>query len=364
VDSACTLLRVLQLHKEWDDFPKGEEEALAALSAAMAKNPQDVEPLLRRGRFQANRGQWDKAAADFDRVVELRPQDARAWLERGRFHVQHGQRIRAAADFTQATMLSPEDVDLRLECARLRVIARDWPGAAADFRQAVNARPDDVPLRLECGEAEAWAGIWNRAAADFAFVVEKQPQEIQNWCNLALAQLGGGDRAAYRKTCAAMLARFGQSPDGPTLSQLYMICAATPDAKDAMREFAPVAGGLFRNVAYPPWFHSPLPAILYRAGKLPEAVAALDWNIRMWNRNKKAQLLEGLLLAMAHQRLGHLPQARDYLSDAETWMAAADKQEGGALGGARPAWPQWRLRVIVHALHDEAVALFKEGEKR
>jgi hypothetical protein len=178
------------------------------------------------------------------------------------------------------------------------------------------------------------------------------------WSNLALAQLGGGNRAAYRATCVAMIDRFGKSPDGATLSQLFMTCAVTPDANADMPAFATLAAGLFRNVAYAPWYHYPLPALLYRSGKMPEAIAAIDRHIFRLNQKMRVQPLEGLLLAMAYQRLGKYQEARDYLTQVETWRAAADKQEGDSLGGVRPAWPQWRVRVVVRALHDEAVVLF------
>jgi tetratricopeptide (TPR) repeat protein len=60
---------------------------------------------------------------------------------------------------------------------------------------------------------------------------------------------------------------------------------------------------------------------------------------------------------MAHHRLGNAQEALDYLVKAETWMAAADKQNGDSIGGLRASWSHWRERVIARTLYQEAKAL-------
>ena len=56
-------------------------------------------------------------------------------------------------------------------------------------------------------------GHWAEAVADFARAAELTgPADPTPWDSLALAQLGRGDTAAYRKTCARMLAMFGRTP--------------------------------------------------------------------------------------------------------------------------------------------------------
>ena len=114
-DLSATLLQALVLSRELANLQKDDDAALAELNDAVAKRPNEAEPLLLRGRFCANRAQWDKAALDFTKVVDTWPKDRGSWFEAGRFYSQRGQRELAVADFTKATALRPNDVDLRLE---------------------------------------------------------------------------------------------------------------------------------------------------------------------------------------------------------------------------------------------------------
>jgi WD40 repeat protein/serine/threonine protein kinase/Flp pilus assembly protein TadD len=350
---AGTPLYALVLQRELENLQASDEKELAELTDALARKPDDPEAWLRRARFHANRGQWEKAGADFNKVVETWPGDARSWLERGRFFVRRGQADQAKADFTRATTLRPEDDDMRLECARYRLYLRDWKGAADDIRHVAARRPDDVSLRVQCGEAEASAGAWKEAVVEFTAATEKKPDEVRHWYYLALAQLAAGDREGYRSTCVFMKQRFSNSPDGNTIALLILACALTPDGDADMKEFVATAQKF--GITYREWYREHGGAVLYRAEKYPEAVRCLSNQVR----TKELFPAEALLLAMAYHRLGKLGEARASLEKAEAWMAAADKQDCDSLGGARIAWEQWRERLISHTLHKEAAALIR-----
>jgi tetratricopeptide (TPR) repeat protein len=357
LNTASVLLTDLVLRAEWENFDNLDAQALEDLNDAVRQRPRETEPLLRRGRFFANRAQWDKAAADFNRVVELAPDDYRSWFERAQFHVQRGQREKAAADFTKAMKLRPDDVDLRMRSGGLRMIARDWKGAAEDLRQASAARPDDVSLRIKCGEAEASAGEWDRAVANFQFAVDKKPDEVRNWYYLALARLGGGDRAAFHDTCTAMIARFGKSPDNGVLSQLLLTCVFTPDSGADWTVFFDLAQKI--GMLHRPWGRDTGGGVFYRSGKLPETIRCFGTPLV---KKPLPAPWECCFLAMAQFGVGKKQEALDSLAKAETWMAAADKQDGESIGGLRASWSQWRERLIAHTLHKEAETLIK-GKK-
>jgi WD40 repeat protein/serine/threonine protein kinase/tetratricopeptide (TPR) repeat protein len=354
VNTATLLLQDLVLRAEWENFDRLDADALTELNNATKQRPQETEPLLRRGRFFANRRQWDKATADFNRVVELAPNDSNSWFERGQFYVQQGEREKAAADFTKATALRPDDVDLRIRCGGLRMIAHDWKGAAEDFRLASAVRPDDLPLRIKCGEAAASAEVWDRAVSEFQFVVDKKPGEVRNWYYLALAHLGGGNRAAYRDTCAAMIARFGKSPDNGVLNQLILTCVFTRDSGADWTVFSDLAGRM--GMLHRPWGRDTGGGVLYRSGKLPETVRCFGTPLV---RKPLPAPWECCFLAMAHSGLGKNQEALDYLTKAKTWMAEADKQEGDSVGGLRASWSQWRERLIARTLFKEAETVIK-----
>jgi len=81
------------------------------------------------------------------------------------------------------------------------------------YTRALELHADFVPALRERGTAHAEMGQWAEAVADFAHAAELTgPADPAPWDSLALAQLGRGDTAAYKKTCARMLEMFGRPP--------------------------------------------------------------------------------------------------------------------------------------------------------
>ena len=74
---------------------------------------------------------------------------------------------------------------------------------------------------------------WDEAAADFAKGFELQaPVDPGLWLDHAWLRLYVGDRDGYRRVCAAMLDKFGQTTDPATLSDIAQACTAGPEGLD------------------------------------------------------------------------------------------------------------------------------------
>ncbi len=72
---------------------------------------------------------------------------------------------------------------------------------------------------------------WDDAAADFerGFALHA-PADPNLWLSHAYLRLYAGDADGYRRVCAAMLDKFGQTTDPTTAMDIAQACTAGPDA--------------------------------------------------------------------------------------------------------------------------------------
>jgi tetratricopeptide (TPR) repeat protein len=67
----------------------------------------DIEVHGRRGDTYINRGQYDLAIAEFNRVLEIDPKDARGYLGRGNAYKGKKQFDQAISDYNKALEINP-----------------------------------------------------------------------------------------------------------------------------------------------------------------------------------------------------------------------------------------------------------------
>jgi lipoprotein NlpI len=111
----------------WRD--KGEyDRAIADYNDAIRLDPQFVQAYVNRGRTWSNKADYDRALADYNEAIRLSPQDARAYLNRGVTRFAQGQFESAQADVSAAVRLNPNDA--------YSVIWRYFAQARADHKSA------------------------------------------------------------------------------------------------------------------------------------------------------------------------------------------------------------------------------------
>jgi WD40 repeat protein/serine/threonine protein kinase/tetratricopeptide (TPR) repeat protein len=81
-----------------------------------------------RGVALMARKQWDAAEAAFSEVVRARPYNASSWLARGQFYLNRGQQEKAGADFTAALQRNPENAGIHYLVAVSKLLAGDLVG--------------------------------------------------------------------------------------------------------------------------------------------------------------------------------------------------------------------------------------------
>jgi lipopolysaccharide biosynthesis regulator YciM len=157
-----------------------------------------------------------------------------------------------------------------------------------------------------------------------------------------------------------MLKVFGESKDVRTMTILAHACLLSPEAQVHSRralELVQERAAMRSDV----WSAQLLGQAYYRAGELDKAVEALEKalsNYPDWEKN----VLNWLVLAMAHQRLEHLTESKHWLGKAKEWMAAKTRDPCQDTGFVPRGWPWWEW-MLVEFLCDEAESLMPVTDK-
>jgi Tfp pilus assembly protein PilF len=195
----------------------------------------------------------------------------------------------------------------------------EWGEAAADYSRAIQLNPDDPDCWSNRGFAHASLGQWDKAAADYAKAAELNENDPLPSYWLALLHLHNGNKDAYRKVCAGMVARFGQSQNMDAAYWTAWTCLLAPDA---VADWQPVLQLAEKALAADPAGFDKLTTLgglLYRAGQLQQAAKRLTEAEAAFKnaRNVRGTVTYAwLFLALSEQRLGHAGEANKWLQKA------------------------------------------------
>jgi len=252
--------------------------------------------------------------------------------------------------------LAPPPDDPRLLVLRARAFAGlRWPSKAiAGYDAALKLSPCDPQIRLEAHRCRGYdhvtRGQWKQAAAEYARASELQKGEPYLWWYQANTHLAAGDVDAYRRICASMLERFGETQDPRTAHAVVAACGLRPDALPDMGRLVPVGRVAAR---WHPGAEGILALALHRAGSDDEAVRCFTEAAKFSRLRAK----DWLFLAMSHHRLGHTGEAQRCLARGIGWVREADSRKQGDLDGTQPVWGGWHERVGAPLLLREAETL-------
>ena len=201
-------------------------------------------------------------------------------------------------------------------------ILRAWFGAVYHLDALIRANPDDGALYARRGHAHFQMEHAATAAADYARALAANVADARIGLNQACLCLREKDWDGYRAACARALAALGPTPDALIANDTAWTCCLVPDAvKDALE----VVRLAERAVAARKGRHAylnTLGAARYRAGRLPEAIQALEEGMKAHGHGGVVE--DWLLLAMAHCRLGEANRARQWFAKA---AEALDQEE-------------------------------------
>jgi len=241
----------------------------------------------------------------------------------------------ARADADQAKQIALDDTrrlneaNRLMEKARLHADQNQWAEAIADLTRATVECPQHSYVWRERGQLYFRLGLWELASHDFAQASERQEALTSlPWYKQALLALYVGDNKNYRRLCARMLDRFGDSADSTTAGETARTCSLAPEAvkepvqvvKLAERAKAEREKAQYFSVG---WLTYTLGLAYYRAGDYEQAVRHLQEALRNYAWGNRDIVYP--VLALAYHQLGERDKARKALEDSEAAVRRAIK---------------------------------------
>ena len=175
--------------------------------------------------------------------------------------------------------------------------------------------------------------------------LEHNPAEHDAWYGYAELCLLLGREDAYRRNRTAILDRFGKTTNPVIAERTARACLLIPATGTELEQAAALAERavtLGKQHGYYPYFMAAKALAEYRLGRFESAI---EWGGKAEVRGIAPMLL---VLAMAHERLGHKEEARKFLTEALTFYD----------------WNNIEWRRIILPLRHEAAALLNFDDDR
>jgi tetratricopeptide (TPR) repeat protein len=306
----------------------------------------------RRARAWSIAGRLDLADADYSRAEHLGSRSLILdWYRHRVADCEHAAQWQTALWYLDR-WLAAEPSDWELYVSRARVFSRlgKPEERLADLNRAAELGADGE-LLVSLAEEYAALGHFSRASALYAKARRSGHLPLPAWGPNALICLEQGDDAGYRAVCRALLDGHLKVETRREAEILAKICTLGPEATDDLERAVALAQDAVER-AVPSGRSAAectLGAILYRAGRAPEALVHLNESIAAKGGRREQRAL--WFLGMVHQRLGHTLDARRCLNEASRPIGALRAEE-------RPiSWPD---RVEYQILRREAEAVISD----
>jgi WD40 repeat protein/serine/threonine protein kinase/tetratricopeptide (TPR) repeat protein len=244
---------------------------------------------------------------------------------------------------------NPRDPHLLRQRGDARAGQGDWPHALDDYARAVEFAPKEWEPLLHRGIAHAQLRQWKLAAADFGKNRDIGTDDPQIWHYFALVSLAAEDTAAYRKTCAILIERFGQSADMDTAQLALWTAVLAPRALPNPARLLELAERLQRARPANAVYSFTLGATLVRAGKAARAIPVLEAALPNLRSDHTLQAM--LFLTLACQQSGRVEEARQWFDRA---LETLNESSGNSL---QPS--AWDRELELEILRLEAERFFK-----
>ncbi len=225
-----------------DLYKAGELEKVVALyTAALHISPDFVPALVRRGLVLIEIDEYESAAQDIERALELDPLYGLAYFGRGWLKGLRGDSEGELADGRHGLELDPPNAHLyyrRIGTALL--FMKQYDEALAYFNQSLDLSPNQPGTVYNRGMCYAQMGKYPEAMADFNYALELDPDWswALHWRGWVYFQLGETERAMIDYTHAI---RFDSKDDvaylwrGEAYQRLGQAEKALPDFEKALQ---------------------------------------------------------------------------------------------------------------------------------
>ncbi len=247
----------------------------------------------------------------------------------------------AIACYKKAIELNPKDAEAHCLLADVLWVQKKQDEAIAECRKAIELDAKHARAQHSLRTALMDQGKLEEARAAWEQFLKSDPPDHDAWYGYAELCLFLGNEDAYRRNRTALLKRFGKTTDPVVAERTARACLLLPASGEELEQAVALADRavtLGKDHPYYCFFMASKALAEYRLGRFE---SALDWGQKAGA--KGAWVPTQLVLAMAHQQLGHATEARRSLDEAVKTY-------------------DWKSRDgIIHALRREAEQLIKNG---
>lgn len=177
-----------------------------------------------------------------------------------------------------------------------------WAAAARDLGTLISRKPQDRGLLLRRARARCELSHWKGAADDYSRALRCGADDRVTWYQLALTRLLCDEPEGYRQVCERMLNRFEHAREARDRDLVAWTCALAPLPATTQERALRVIDDLLRSAPENVDWLQTRAFLLYRAGRAPEGLVALEQSWRARGNDGKAP--DQLLAALIQARLG------------------------------------------------------------
>jgi tetratricopeptide (TPR) repeat protein len=265
----------------------------------------------------------ERLAARYPNVPQYQEDLADSLARKARRFVKEGKSKEADANFARAfeicQKLASEYPNAHLYPTRLGDVYESlgkWDNAIAEYSKTIELRPDNIEALSKRAAAYNNLGQYHKALADYRKACELNPQDPYAAIAYAMLCLSLNMEDEYRRHRKAFLARFLGTSDpvvAERTARAFLLLPATGEDLERAAALADRSVELGRHHGFYVYFMAVKALAEYRRGRYENAI---DW-ARKANVDGLLAAMR-LVLAMAHQQLGHAEQARQLLAAALT----------------------------------------------
>jgi tetratricopeptide (TPR) repeat protein len=163
---------------------KGEfDKAIADYDHALKMNQKDTRAYYNRANAYFGKGELERALADYSRSIELTPTNANAYMNRGIVQRQRGEYDLAIADFNRVIQLNPSYEEAYYNRGGAFFDKGELEHAIADYSRFITASPKDAKAYINRGLVYRQKGEYDLAITDYNRAIELNPEEASAFNN-------------------------------------------------------------------------------------------------------------------------------------------------------------------------------------
>jgi len=189
------------------------DEALAYFDKALASGGQEDRVQFNRGEALRLLGHGKEAIEAYDAALAVNPDYLEPRLRRAQMHMFMHDPKAAEADLREVLKRDPNHPDALANLGMIKRRTGDLDGAVRYLSQSLSVRPDNVLARMALGGVEGQRGDFAAAAAQFQHAMELAPNDPRPASAMAAALYRMGEKQRAKQILDRAAEQFPGSAD-------------------------------------------------------------------------------------------------------------------------------------------------------